>query len=67
MKPGASAFTVIFLGASSFAKPRVSPMTPAFDAAYAAVPLPPPLRPASDDIFTMRPPSGMTFSASRVQ
>jgi len=67
INPGATALTVIERGASSLARPRVSPKRPAFAAAYAALPAPPPLNPARDATFTTRPASASNRLLARQQ
>lgn len=54
IKPGATAFTLIFEGPSSFASALVRPMTPALEAEYAASHEPPD-KPQTDETLTIAP------------
>ena len=53
--PGAMLFTVIPKGPSSCAVWRVKPICPAFALAYAWMPVRLTLRPAPDEMLTIRP------------
>src|SRR5215208_1938074 len=66
ISPGDTQFTRIFRGASSLARPRLNVSTPPFALAYAVAPGPPPSCAASDERFTIAPPSGISGSTAFV-